>query len=1375
MAQSSVPRQTGQIVSGDKSSYVTQEFIDNPIVRQVFEKYGLKLYNPQIPGKQGEQWSLVPQQMNYWQDSRRIGRYYQAINQMPDGAQIPDWLDAGRLNAAYSELSRTYGSDWQNWPLLRHDDPVMQFFGDMEMPPEAARPAWEIEQERIASELDARVDSKLNQYVPGTVAGQVGVWTQYGIDKETWDKLPEWKKGANWLFRSGHGMAAQQAVNFGILGASMSGANPLVTAGFMCVGAGFGYLSDAERKRAERAFARGEEYKPGAAYYAGIALDWAYRNSQKVLGLRMEIINSAKDPETYGTVLEILGDLENAYNAGAAFYATAPFEVEQYYGKPLQRFFGELKETTDQWEWNQKLSELMGLTAELTEEQLQRAEEHKQRLEDNTFTIVNIAGEDTQISLPRGVSPSGLALVEARRALQRGEIGADQVLEWTMAKYGFSAEMADLIGGYALDPLDMIGPVSSTVIGGAAMAKGNTALGNAMLNQPGGVFGADLLTGARLYRQNLRQMPVAELAHQSNFAKWFSGADRLVRDATTQPKEKRNFLDYMFGMTPTARATEVQRNFNEGLASLLTNDGDNVDGMYRIVSDLSGGKPQDVVDGIDNRTIRLTVGGKEVETAIPRWFQSSEAQFIPAMMTDVMPKVNDLYDSWRNSRPNAAVIQRFADVLGDKPAALISDLHNGRQTLDALRSRLQALADEGNASAKQLLDDLNPNGSLRDLNNSAMKKIADGFSGKDGLAFDPQLWGVQLMYALAEHADAWTARWFGVKQNHWAIRLGSVIKQLQAGFLLNTPIYYGNNGLNNIITMAWDGLIGMTPKKSRMSFLRRFGVIPTFLRQGVGAADFGGDIDAGRIMTGDGQEAKTYSIGRELKKAGRAGDKDLIQKTSDLLHSTDKLMPFINESQRMERWTSEIATERALRQYWDNSWELAHDKLSPDLKLALEAVEVGLGDRVETLINRGLSKKEIERDLFRDLDRVSIRDVLSKEELDVLNHFPKILDGIDDGMRTAKTTDDVLRVMDKARIDAMTEIKNEVQRNMRTAVRQAALVAQVSGMGGVFDYFDNVVPQRYEMWNGHMEKMDQVAQQVDKLPPKEGDALWRSTMQEADLEWRTFEEMEGGRWLGAFEGLGAEKMSNEYALVMKNLTVVHDVWRNFYQTRRNLMDEFFGFVPDDGLSPAEASALKSAKWADVSEKLNAEYVEAILIEDAYQRDLDAMFVERYGKHYNAVSTQKAAQWRDSILKVRRAMVQAMLAWRMGAIPGKVTEAWGNLLPAKTLDRIRKLNNGEPIYKMSTGERSDANRKFYREVYQPFLRQMLDARNTTTPSTTSKYEPKVKKPKTEEPKVEEPKGKPVEPANMDAEVKRLLNEKKPELAQADEGGQPEIGR
>src|SRR5574340_582393 len=99
MAQSSVPRQTGQIVSGDKSSYVTQEFIDNPIVRQVFEKYGLKLYNPQIPGKQGEQWSLVPQQMNYWQDSRRIGRYYQAINQMPDGAQIPDWLDAGRLRS----------------------------------------------------------------------------------------------------------------------------------------------------------------------------------------------------------------------------------------------------------------------------------------------------------------------------------------------------------------------------------------------------------------------------------------------------------------------------------------------------------------------------------------------------------------------------------------------------------------------------------------------------------------------------------------------------------------------------------------------------------------------------------------------------------------------------------------------------------------------------------------------------------------------------------------------------------------------------------------------------------------------------------------------------------------------------------------------------------------------------------------------------------------------------------------------------------------------------------------------------------------------------------------------------------------------------
>jgi len=1247
----------------------------------------------------------------YW-TPRRIARYYHALKSVPYAANVPEWIDQPKIETAYQTLRSSRFTDWQTWEDNLDNDPgLKEYVRDWAPPPLDAIPQWE--QQDLAAVSDA------------VKSGPVGEWTDYGIDYDTWQTLPEWKKYANRIFRSMGGQMGQQAVNLGIAGASVAGVPGFI--GGAALGSGLGYLG---MKEGERQQAMGDAYKPSATFYIMGTLNFLFTQLQQGMALRQQIQNSIVDPDTYGGVGEILKDIPAAYEAGEGFYGLLPYEVGSAFSK------------------------------------------------DGKVRVVNIAGEDTFIdAAPKGEFGSGMALTEIRRMLQDGKLSPSQVREYTVQKYGFIGELSDLLAGYALDPLDIIGPVTGGIIGNAADASGNVALANSFLAPTGS---GELLTGYRQYRQNLRQMPVDDVRKMGNVTRWFAGVDETGTDVTLrqQPSGKTavgKFTDKMFGLTPQSRADGLINDFINGTSTMLEMERGNVEGMYRLVSSLSAITPGDAVNAVENGKIKVTVGGTVTEQNLPRWALSAEAQVVPLMLKDQMPKVRDHYDLYRNTRPQADLINRMAAALDETPYRLIADLQgkNPKTDFDTVMKRIKALADEGSKPAAEFMKNID---SMKDLNNAALKKVADLFSGESGAPFDTGMWGAQLMHILAEGGEKWAVDWFGIKPAAWAARFAGIIKQAQGHLLLgNNPLYLANNAINNIVTMAWDGLLGGMGKKARMDYLRRYG-IPTTLRKGIGAAEIG-DIDVG-VIPGTETGKGSYKLGRVLHDATRA--KDTMQATSDLLHKGDKFQLAAVTSQHMERFSSEVATVKGVVEYMNRNWTpgVGYDKISGDLRLVLNAARPGLADQVEKAIARGLNKQEIEAEIFTRLEVPALRDVLSPEEIQMMSSFPGMVDEIDKGIRAATGNEETRNVFREVTRKAEKQMADDFRRKITTMVHATAYKTNTEGLLGAFDAMDRLVPQRHEFWQQHMQHMDDVAAQAEELSGAELNNLWRTELEAADEQWRTFQDMEGAKWLGIFEGLGAEKTGAEHGLVLRNLSDVHDVWSNFYNTRRTLMDEYFDYrstTDFSTMSKGEATALRSAKWAEINDKLNADYTEAVMVEDAYQVDLDTMFSRRYSDQMGATNGQNAAQWRDKQLKIRRTMVQAMTLFRTGNLSEQMVKGWGKLLPQEVVEKIVLLNNSQPLYAMPRSERINANKKFYRDIYRPLIGAMMQ-------------EPKVKtsKPKKGKPNetvtpaekqaasgqsVPPQEIKPAEKAEVRSSVWKLISEKKPEFAQLD----PETGR
>jgi hypothetical protein len=1158
----------------------------------------------------------------FWENPLRVARYHQTLQAAPPGWQPPPWLDTDSINNAYKYFEEVNkGRPWQEWDYPADDDPIVEQLRSIPLPdPRFVKP----EERELYYSLQ---EPPPGEYIPDPNANQDQV---FGVPRETWDQLPGWQKAIipalPWVGRTiGAGGGA-------IAGASIGG--PAGAVAGAVAGGGLAYGAEKNKTLAD----------------AMNVLDVGAETVERTIGTLSQILDSTFQPEKYGPLKEVLGNLPAAWEAA---HLTQDVSFAQLTGPEVTG-----------WELGNP--------------------------EPQTWTP------------PDGQAASSYALTQARREIMAGA-SPEQVWEKWAAQFGFSGTMRDLVGHMLLDPLNKLGDATKLIGSKAAKAAGNLPLETAFktTNEP--------LYALRAYGNELRQMPQAEAAQFGSLSKWIAGLDSEgnLKDFSTKPIRKgpAGILDYMTGLTPAARATEVLHYSVDGLNVLVSElAGDDPARMIQLVKAVSGVNPHEAVSILDS-------------TPLPRWFQSAEAQAVPLAIRDQLPKLEAMLDQWKIARPNATILKRIADITGQDPSKLIADLYQAksgqagtiyRQLVDAVKTR----ADGGDQGAQKMLKTLTEDRSLSALDGQKLKQMADGFFGPDGAPYHPADFKARLMVALAEGLDGWAAKWFNVKPNKGIVRIANVVKKAQGLALLGlNPTYLINNSLNNIVTLAWDGLLGFSSHGGRMRFLRDMGIAPTRLRSGLGAAEMGEILDAGLAAEAQRLGMSDFQLGKGIREAGRAGD--LIQTMDDFAKKGDKLAVFANLSQKVERWSSEMAMVNAMREFWDRRWKAGDgfSKMDGETRLALNSIQDGLAEKIERAIARGKSKKQIEEEIFTGLGRKSLRDVLDGNELSLLDHYvPDLSRILEAKLRKAKTDEDVRTAFRNARQEIISAINRNVIWELQKFTEEAATRANLEKTQGVLDSLDQIMGSRHDFWLQHFATMDRVAEEASRAVGGARRAIWDNALREADTAWNAFENMEGAKWLGLFRGLGAAEGSDEYIYVLTRLTDMHDNWSQFYTARRTLMNNFFDQA--ETLEKAERSAL----WGETNRQLNSEYAQALLEEDRLQQLLDLAFVDQYGRQMIGQSTamDDALNWRLSIRMVRRKMAAAEAMYRNGNLPEEIAKAWGaDVLPAEVVNQIRSITKGIPPYLMPVQDRDAAAKDFYK-VYTSFIREMLDAGNRNAP-------------------------------------------------------------
>ncbi len=162
-----------------------------------------------------------------------------------------------------------------------------------------------------------------------------------------------------------------------------------------------------------------------------------------------------------------------------------------------------------------------------------------------------------------------------------------------------------------------------------------------------------------------------------------------------------------------------------------------------------------------------------------------------------------------------------------------------------------------------------------------------------------------------------------------------------------------------------------------------------------------------------------------------------------------------------------------------------------DLRNVLDTMQPGLAKRVTKAIARGRNKAEIEAEIFKFLDRPALKDVLTPDEVDLMNHFPGLLDGLDKAVREAQGSEDVRLAFNDARAKVQQAITDKITELQKQLTEDAAMIATTQEAPGVIDTFDTLAQMRHEMWTNHFEDTAAAAEHAAELTGVELRAYWQ--------------------------------------------------------------------------------------------------------------------------------------------------------------------------------------------------------------------------------------------------------------------------------------------
>ena len=627
-------------------------------------------------------------------------------------------------------------------------------------------------------------------------------------------------------------------------------------------------------------------------------------------------------------------------------------------------------------------------------------------------------------------------MTTAREELLRGEKSPTEIYEEVGSTLGFDAQAREMVGHMLLDPLNLVGEglatagfkVTKLASAGkfvkAAALTGTDIVGDfTKLRQAGNTLeymaqafekSGDVMYFGKKFRAIVRGLPADEALEVGSFGRFMAGITKEgVFKEAAKPYTGGNlwlkFKEFTTGLTPTARVSYFCDQFDNMLGALIDRAGGDLKGIRSLLRSI-GLPPEAAAKALDNTVFIIRDANGKAVANIPKYMNSLDGNMLGTALKDVLPKADDLVDNFYLVDKQRETIRLLANMTNEDPFAMIkrlSELSNEdaikwwNEFVSDIQKRAAAGEDLGKAQLKQL-DEISrmsrPNTlkGIIGLSGKDAQDYAKIFFGKDRIPFSNAEAIVDLKVLLGEGLGKWTETWFDIKPTKWMNRMSNTLKKMQSYALLGVnPNYLLNNSINNIVTMLWDGMFGMSRHSSRVKYLEDFGIIPSRLKQGFNITELAGEL--GGSMAG---EHTVFAKAFEdiIKKAMKGNDFFAVLGTTGnkALSTVDKMMVMSHYSGKVESWSSEVAVVTALKDYMTKNWnEANYTRMSKETEDVLEAAQPGLSKKVKNAVARGKNFNQIQKDVFKDLYRKSILDYATTEEREILSGMDGLTDDID--------------------------------------------------------------------------------------------------------------------------------------------------------------------------------------------------------------------------------------------------------------------------------------------------------------------------------------------------------------------------------------------
>ncbi len=799
----------------------------------------------------------------YWEDPKRIAKWYHKMDALPEGADPPDWIDRDRLNAAYTYLERANeGTPWWDWKYLHPTDPARSFLqGFTNPPPEAMYP----------EEL---------LYTPGAIAEEPSAGPPLPGSPE-WDKLDLWMKVMVSIFGAGPSILDPYDIDRGgILGAPLrsglatfgrgftKGAPTGAAIGFFTTGPmgvlGGGLITGMIGGLAEVGLETIHSYQQkGLGFEIGGVTDssleyllntalgliqYPAEQIERTIGTGVQIQAALQDPNKYGPVADVFGNLNLLEFPGKKAQGLVSFLP--YIGGPTGNIASLTYETatgaqrviTHGLEYlSTSISQLTGGDEEL---QLQKPDE-----------VWDLGGTE-----PRKIGPNTpdtaaavwkWALATGRHELMTTELSPRDAVLGIGARFGISGILSDLFLQALLDPLNFTPTAEVRIargiardsgvggrlgailkIGGDERAALNKAIqmielkqgrvrdirgvrsGLGYLRGQLQVGGKEVLaTFANILRTDVNLGQVETIKGMGTFSRWLAGIDAEGVPRITLAE--RGVVGKFFGLTPKARATKFLFTSHD-VVKLVLDMADSPDAVANTFEAMASG------DAAQWQKMGLGILG------------TPDGQYPVLAARDFNVEIlKGFLEVWRGGEQTRNILNTVQRLFGH----------------ESIRETVQQLRDFGDASWQKLNDAVRAGVAEGDEGAISVaraidqrlltKKTLDGalksaYNGHTPLTLDHFRW---IVYdAWLQHIGDWAVKSFNVEIEPMFYRLSNAVKQGASIVLLDgNPGYLYANFWNNTATTAIDGSMGFNSIARIVDYFENtLGMTPARLEQAFG-------------------------------------------------------------------------------------------------------------------------------------------------------------------------------------------------------------------------------------------------------------------------------------------------------------------------------------------------------------------------------------------------------------------------------------------------------------------------------------------------------------------------------------------------------------